>query len=202
MWTGPTSVRCCNPFFFRHMQELIFARPRLHRAAPALSHQEGKSEKYIKDEKEFARDHASRHREPQVGGGVNGGGRSTPSKGAASCGHSMSLDEYEQIFHKVEQEAARSSCSGGDLESGFASRHKVGFLRQGQPAATPRRFGRGGGRPELKADEEHSAWMVTFQDATNAERRINIELAAQPDYRSCDRWRNGQLASTSPHSLS
>ena len=38
-------------------------------------------------------------------------------------------------------------------------------------------------KPELKADEEHSAWMVTFQDATNAERRINIELAAQPDYK-------------------
>jgi DNA gyrase subunit B len=25
--------------------------------------------------------------------------------------------------------------------------------------------------------------MVTFQDATNAERRINIELASQPDYK-------------------
>ena len=38
-------------------------------------------------------------------------------------------------------------------------------------------------KPELKSDEEHSAWMVTFQDATNAERRINTELAAQPDYK-------------------
>ena len=36
---------------------------------------------------------------------------------------------------------------------------------------------------ELKHEEEHSAWMVTFKDPTNAERAINIELAAQPEYR-------------------
>jgi DNA gyrase subunit B len=35
----------------------------------------------------------------------------------------------------------------------------------------------------LKQDEEHSAWMVTFQDATNAERALNMELASQPEYR-------------------
>ncbi len=35
----------------------------------------------------------------------------------------------------------------------------------------------------LKQDEEHSAWMVTFQDATNAERSLNMELASQPEYR-------------------
>jgi DNA gyrase subunit B len=35
----------------------------------------------------------------------------------------------------------------------------------------------------LKPDEEHSAWMVTFKDPTNAERAINIELATQPEYR-------------------
>jgi DNA gyrase subunit B len=36
---------------------------------------------------------------------------------------------------------------------------------------------------ELKHEEEHSAWMVTFKDATNAERSINLELASQPEYR-------------------
>src|ERR1019366_10174758 len=32
-------------------------------------------------------------------------------------------------------------------------------------------------------EEEHSAWMVTFKDPTNAERAINLELAGQPEYR-------------------
>ena len=36
---------------------------------------------------------------------------------------------------------------------------------------------------ELKHEEEHSAWMVTFKDPTNAERLINLELAGQPEYR-------------------
>ena len=36
---------------------------------------------------------------------------------------------------------------------------------------------------ELKREEEHSAWMVTYHDPTNAERAINLELAAQPEYK-------------------
>jgi DNA gyrase subunit B len=36
---------------------------------------------------------------------------------------------------------------------------------------------------QLKSDEEHSAWMVTFQDSTNMERQIGIQLASQPEYR-------------------
>src|SRR6185295_12062034 len=36
---------------------------------------------------------------------------------------------------------------------------------------------------ELKREEEHSAWMVTFRDPTNAERAINIELASQPEFK-------------------
>jgi len=36
---------------------------------------------------------------------------------------------------------------------------------------------------EIRADEEHAAWMVTYHDSTNAERFINIELASQPDYK-------------------
>ena len=36
---------------------------------------------------------------------------------------------------------------------------------------------------ELKQDEEHSAWMVSFHDATNAERQIGITLASQPEYK-------------------
>jgi DNA gyrase subunit B len=36
---------------------------------------------------------------------------------------------------------------------------------------------------ELKREEEHSAWMVTFRDPTNAERAIDTELATQPEYR-------------------
>jgi DNA gyrase subunit B len=36
---------------------------------------------------------------------------------------------------------------------------------------------------EIKREEEHSSWMVTYKDPTNAERAINLELAGQPEYR-------------------
>jgi DNA gyrase subunit B len=36
---------------------------------------------------------------------------------------------------------------------------------------------------EMQRDEEHSAWRVAYHDQTNAERHIDIELAAQPEYR-------------------
>ena len=36
---------------------------------------------------------------------------------------------------------------------------------------------------ELRREEEHSAWMVAYKDPTNAERAINTELAAQPEYK-------------------
>jgi DNA gyrase subunit B len=37
--------------------------------------------------------------------------------------------------------------------------------------------------PELKFDEEHSAWQVSYRDNVNAERVIGVELAAQPEYK-------------------
>jgi len=37
--------------------------------------------------------------------------------------------------------------------------------------------------PELKADEEHSAWMVVYRDHSNAERSIGLELASQAEYK-------------------
>ncbi len=37
--------------------------------------------------------------------------------------------------------------------------------------------------PELKQDEEHSAWTITYHDSTNAERHIGLELAARPEYK-------------------
>ena len=36
---------------------------------------------------------------------------------------------------------------------------------------------------KVLADEMHSAWMVSFREATDSERLINLELAAQPEYR-------------------
>jgi DNA gyrase subunit B len=38
-------------------------------------------------------------------------------------------------------------------------------------------------KPEMRVDEEHSSHAVVFHDSTNAERTVNLALAAQPEYR-------------------
>ena len=171
-------------FFFRHMQELIL-RGHVFIAQPPLYRiKKGKSEKYIKDEKEFTREIMRRATENlKLEVGVNGGGPKHTIEGGELRAFLMSLDEYEQIFHKVERRLRDprvvAVISNPDLhldtKSDFSDKANLQQLHDALAAAEI--------KPELKADEEHSAWMVTFQDATNAERRINIELAAQPDYK-------------------
>jgi DNA gyrase subunit B len=36
---------------------------------------------------------------------------------------------------------------------------------------------------KVEADEEYSAWLVTFHDSTNATRRVDTELSHHPEYR-------------------
>jgi DNA gyrase subunit B len=171
-------------FFFRHMQELIL-RGHVYIAQPPLYRiKKGKSEKYIKDEKEFTREIMRRATENlKLEIGSNGDGAKATIEGGELRAFLMALDEYEQIFHKVERRlrdprvvALISSPELRiDTKADFADKANLQKLHEALAAAQI--------KPELKADEEHSAWMVTYQDATNAERRINTELAAQPEYK-------------------
>src|SRR5579864_5227675 len=171
-------------FFFRHMQELIL-RGHIYIAQPPLYRiKKGKSEKYIKDEKEFTKEIMRRATESlKLEVGVNGEGPKHIIEGGELRAFLISLDEYEQIFHRVERRlrdprvvAAISNPEFHlDTKADFSDKANLQQLYDGLAAAEI--------KPELKSDEEHSAWMVTFHDATNAERRINVELAAQPEYK-------------------
>ena len=171
-------------FFFRHMQELIL-RGHVYIAQPPLYRiKKGKNEKYIKDEKEFTREIMRRATENlKLEIGSNGDGAKATIEGGELRAFLMALDEYEQIFHKVERRlrdprvvALISSPELRiDTKADFADKANLQKLQEALSAAQI--------KPELKADEEHSAWIVTYQDATNAERRINTELASQPEYK-------------------
>src|SRR5437867_340980 len=149
-------------FFFRHMQELIL-RGHVFIAQPPLYRiKKGKSEKYIKDQKEFTREIMRRATENlKLEIGSNGDGAKQTIEGGELRAFLMSLDEYQQIFHKVERRLRDprvvSAISSPDLhldsKAEFSDKANLQKLYDALVEA--------GIKPELKADEEHSAWTVS-----------------------------------------
>jgi len=172
-------------FFFRHMKELI-EKQHVYIAQPPLYRiKRGKSEKYIKNEAEFTREIMRRATESLIVeyGPANGDGVRSRVETGQLRKFLMDLDEFEQMFHKLERrvrearvvEVLSDDTLKIDSKADFSDRENLerlaGELRKaGLPA-------------EVLADEEHSAFYAMFHDATNAERRIGVDLSHQPEYR-------------------
>src|SRR3984957_4398185 len=168
-------------FFFRHMQELI-KRGNIFVAQPPLYRiKKGKSEKYIKDDKEFTREilrRATENLKAEVGVGGTIILESTELRN-----YLMSLDELQLAWRRMERrlrdprvvEVLADPGIGIDTKADFADKANLQRVYEALKALKI--------EAELKHEEEHSAWMVTFKDPTNAERAINLELAGQPEYR-------------------
>jgi DNA gyrase subunit B len=171
-------------FFFRHMQELIL-RGNVFIAQPPLYRiKKGKSEKYIKDEKEYTREIMRRATENLVlEFGNNGNGAKASIESGELRSFLMNLDEFDQIFGKVERklrdarvvEVIANPALHIDTKADFAEKSNLEQVIDGLKAVQI--------KPELKQDEEHSAWSVSYHDSTNAERQIDLELAARPEYK-------------------
>jgi DNA gyrase subunit B len=171
-------------FFFRHMQELI-SRGNVFIAQPPLYRiKKGKSEKYIKDEKEYTREIMRRATENlTLEIGKNGKGPKSTIDAGELRSFLMNLDEFDQIFGKVERKLRDARVVAVianpalhlDTKADFAERANLEQVVADLQAAQI--------QPELRQDEEHSAWVVTYRDSTNAERQIGLELAARPEYK-------------------
>ncbi len=171
-------------FFFRHMQELI-TRGHVFVAQPPLYRiKKGKSERYIKDEKEFVREILRRATENvAVEMGASNGQAAMRIEGPELRSFLMSLDEYLQIFAKVERKLRDPRAVRVVSDPQLKIDTKADFGEERNLRAASEALKAAGIRAELARDEEHNAWMAAFHDSTNAPRSIGYELAGQPEYR-------------------
>jgi DNA gyrase subunit B len=171
-------------FFFRHMQELI-SRGNVFIAQPPLYRiKKGKSEKYIKDEKEYTREIMRRATENlTLEIGKNGKGPKSTIDAGELRSFLMNLDEFDQIFSKVERKLRDARVVEVLANPALHIDTKVDFAEKSNLEQVIASLKAAGVKPELKQDEEHSAWSVSYHDSTNAERHIGLELAARPEYK-------------------
>jgi len=171
-------------FFFRHMHELIL-RGNVYIAQPPLYRiKKGKSEKYIKDEKEFTREIMRRATE-NLRLEIQGAGPQPKAvlEGTELRTYLLNLDEYEQMFHKVERRLRDARVVEALANLDLHLDHKAEFQDEANLKPIFETVKMLGLNPELRRDEEHSSYAVTFHDSTNAERTVGLALAAQPEYR-------------------
>jgi DNA gyrase subunit B len=172
-------------FFFRHMNELI-TRGKVYIAQPPLYRiKKGKSEKYIKDEKEFTKEIMRRATENlTVEIHSNGDGRPKAiMEGQELRTFLLNLDEYQLMFHKVERRLRDSRAVEVLSDIAFQIDHKADFQVEENLKPVFEALQRKGLNPEMRKDEEHSTWAAVYRDSTGAERSVGIALAAQPEFR-------------------
>jgi DNA gyrase subunit B len=166
-------------FFFRHMQQLIdrghvfVAQPPLYRI------KKGKSEKYIKDDKEFTREILRRATE-NVTVEYHANGRGPQRlEGTAMRNFLASLDEFQTLCVRLDRILRDSRVVDILAEPDM----KLDFKADKPPARLFDSLRDWKLTPELSRDEEHSAWELSYRDHTNAVRSINREMAGRPEYR-------------------
>ncbi len=175
-------------FFFRHMQETI-KRGNVYIAQPPLySIKKGKSQQYIKNEREFVKVMVKRASDGIV---VRYGEGAAKIEGSELSKFMTALNDYLGFYDKVQKRLRDDKVS--DLLPRIDLGKKVDF--EGDAKNAPSKIKQL--EKELKAiakqqqfhsvesrfDEEHDVWEVVFVNAQGAAHKINWELASSPEYK-------------------
>jgi DNA gyrase subunit B len=180
-------------FFFRHMRELIekdhvyIAQPPLYRV------KRGKSERYIRDEREFSRELMKRatedHSVTAKGGKQLEGGDLTQFL--------LNVQEYEQVAAKLARRlrdprlVALLAESELDKKADFADKKKL------QELAKEIEKAKLDIEAKLEFDEEHSLHELVLKNGAK-DRRINWAFAASPEYKRARTLRQAIAAHDKP----
>ncbi len=170
-------------FFFRHMQELI-KRGHVYIAQPPLYLiKKGKTQKYIKDDKEFTREILRRATENLAVEIDSAAPVPTRLEGAELRSFLISLDEFQQIFRRMERRVRDARVVEALANIDFKLDTKADFQEKSNLEPVVAALTAAKVTARIEREEEHEAWKVMYQDPMNAERGITIDLALQPEYR-------------------
>src|SRR5579871_6649443 len=166
-------------FFFRHMGELI-KRGNVFVAQPPLYRiKKGKSEKYIKDDKEFTREILRRATENLVVETKAG----VKLEGSELRSFLMSLDEYQQMFRRVERKMRDARVVEVLANVDYKLDTKADFHEKANLEPVFAALKAAKLEVKLEREEEHEAWKIEYLDPTKATRVIGQDLALQPEFR-------------------
>jgi DNA gyrase subunit B len=166
-------------FFFRHMQELI-KRGHVYIAQPPLYLiKKGKTQKYIKDDKEFTREILRRATENLAVETEDG----MKLEGAELRSFLISLDEFQQIFRRMERRVRDPRVVEVLANVDFKVDTKADFQEKSNLEPVLAALTAAKVTARIEREEEHEAWKVMYHDPMNAERGIAIDLALQPEFR-------------------
>jgi DNA gyrase subunit B len=175
-------------FFFRHMQDLI-KRGNIYIAQPPLfSLKKGKSQQYIKDERDFVKVMVKRAAE---GLSVRYGEGAAKIEGKDLARFMTVLDEYIGYFDKFDKRIRSERVT--ELIPRLDLAKRADF--EGDKNTVPKKIERlekeikklqkeeGFKSVESRFDEEHNLWQVAFVNKHGAEHVINWELASSAECR-------------------
>ena len=170
-------------FFFRQMRELIsdgrvfIAQPPLYRI------KRGKKETYIKDDSELNSEVIQIATEGvKLSYGRNGTAGSVLEEDALRR-YVSRLNDYAQMFSHLERRMRSEKVVEFLADAALDLDTKDHFQDKAHLDSLLRRMQELGLEVRLVPDEEHSAYAIGFKDGAEGERLIDLEAAAQPEYR-------------------
>jgi DNA gyrase subunit B len=164
-------------FFFRHMKELIdrghifIAQPPLYRV------KRGKSERYIRDERDFARELMKRATEDHIVKAKEG----VMLQGAGLTSFLLNVQEYDATLSKLGRRLKDTGLvevlaeNGLDKKTDFEDKKALDKLLKEIDKAKLKLEGK------VAFDEEHSLYEIQFGAPGN--QKVNWALASTPDYK-------------------
>jgi len=175
-------------FFFRHMQELIKRGNVFIAQPPLFSLKKGKSQQYIKDEREFVKVMVKRAAD---GLSVRYGEGAAKIEGKDLARFMTVLDEYLGFFEKLDKRVRNERVTELIPKLDLAKRADFEGDKK-TPSKKIERLERelkklqkeeGFKSVESRFDEEHNLWEVSFVNKHGAEHVINWVLASSAECR-------------------